>query len=256
MTFKDIERDGFQIHAKVDISLLSDTEGGITRSLGFGVIGFSDYFEANRPDMLVLLGDRYELFAAAIAAAMTRIPIAHIHGGETTQGATDEFIRHAITKMSHLHFVSTEIYRKRVVQLGEDPRRVYNVGAIGIDNIVGQQLLSRSSLSEAVGISLDRPFAVVTFHPVTLESGSARRQFEELLNALDEEKDLGLLITKANADAGSQIINEMIDNYATRNKDRVRAFANLGQLRYLSAIKHCCITVGNSSSGIIEAPNF
>jgi len=195
------------------------------------------------------------MLAVAASASIARIPIAHLHGGETTEGAFDEAFRHAITKMSHLHFCSAEQYRKRVIQLGESPGRVFNVGAIGVENIRNLQLLSRVELESAIGFKIDEKTILVTFHPVTLENRSSKSQFTNLLEAIDHY-DLRVIFTKANADTDGRIINRLIDEYVEKNPDRAVAFASLGQLRYLSALKYSACAVGNSSSGIIEAPSF
>ena len=202
-------------------------------------------------------GDRFETFCAAAAACISLIPIAHIHGGETTQGAVDEAFRHSITKMSHLHFTSTEEYRKRVIQLGESPDRVFNVGALGIENIRKLPLLSRKDLEKEIGFSLGQQCILVTYHPVTLEQATAQIQFQNLLNAIDTIDGLHIIFTKANADTEGRIINQMIDEYVTRKKkNAATSFTSMGQIRYLSAMKHVDAVVGNSSSGIVEAPSF
>lgn len=256
LTYKQIESDGFEIDKKIDILLSSDTISSISKSMGLAMIGFGEYFEQNKPDMVVVLGDRYEIFAATCAAAMSKIPIAHIHGGETTEGATDEFLRHSITKMSYLHFTSTQQYAKRVMQLGEAPERVFNVGAIGIENIKTMNLLSKQDLERSIDFPLNAPYALITFHPVTMEVDSAKQQFTELLKAIDGFDQMKFIITKANADADGRIINKMIDEYTAKNPSRVICFSSMGQLRYLSAMKYCSFVLGNSSSGIIEAPAF
>ncbi len=255
-TYKEIGNDGFNIDEKIEILLSSDTPVGISKSIGLGIIGFADVFERLKPDMIIILGDRYEVFAAASAAMVSRIPIAHLHGGETTEGAIDEAIRHSITKMSYLHFTSTEKYRQRVIQLGEDPERVFNVGAIGIESIKELKLLNKSELEKSISFKLDKKTALVTFHPVTLENNTSKKQFQELLNALDKFKDLKIIFTKANSDTNGRIINSMIDEYVYSNKNRTIAFTSMGQLRYLSAMKYIDLVIGNSSSGIIEAPYF
>ncbi len=256
LTYKEIEDDRFNINEKVEILLSSDTSVGISKSIGLGMIGFSEAFERLRPDMIIALGDRYEIFAAASAATISRIPIAHLHGGETTEGAIDEVIRHSITKMSYLHFTSTEEYKQRVIQLGEEPERVFNVGAIGIESIKQLKLLSKNELEKSIKFNLDKKTALITFHPVTLENNTSEQQFQELLNALDNYKDLKIIFTKANSDTNGRIINIMIDEYVNSNKDRTIAFTSMGQLRYLSAMKYVDLVIGNSSSGIIEAPSF
>lgn len=256
LTYKEIERDGFEIAERNEMLLSSDTSNGITKSIGLGMIGFADIFTRITPDIVVILGDRYEALAAATAAMIHRIPIAHIHGGELTLGAVDDVIRHSITKMSTLHFASTEEYRKRIIQLGESPERVFSVGALGVENVKKQQLLSKEELAKSMGFSLDQPYFVVTFHPVTLEDNTAENQFEDLLAALDCFKEYSVIFTKANADTDGRIINQKIDKYVNQNKDRTIAVTSLGMARYLSALKYCEMVIGNSSSGIIEAPSF
>lgn len=256
LTYKEIEKDGFVISEKVEMLLSSDSDAGITKSTGLGMIGFADAFIRLRPDLVILLGDRFETFAAATAAYLAKIPIAHLHGGEVTEGATDEGLRHAITKMSYFHFTSTEAYRKRVIQLGESPERVFNVGAIGIDNIKQLDLLSQQQLEDNLGFALDKPFVLVTYHPVTLENNSAESQFNELLKALSDFEDLKIIFTKPNADANGRVIISLIDKFVAENIGRAIAFTSLGQLRYLSLMQFTTAVVGNSSSGIIEAPSF
>ena len=254
-TVQQIEDDGFEINHRVEMLLSSDSAVGITKSTGLGMIGFADAFSLLKPDIVLLLGDRFELLAAASAALFTVIPIAHIHGGEVTAGAFDDAIRHSITKMSHLHFTSTEIYRNRVIQLGEDPDRVFNVGAPGIDSIHRLELMEKSDLEAVLGIELGSRSLLVTFHPVTLEPGRAETDFKELLSALDEFEEINLVFTKANADSEGRAINRMIDSYVTTRPSAV-AHTSLGQLKYLSTMKHVSGVVGNSSSGIIEAPSL
>lgn len=255
LTYKEIEDDGFIIDKKIDILEESNTEASISKSMGTALIKFSDYFQALKPNLLIVLGDRYETLAVCCAAMNARIPIAHLYGGETTEGAVDEAIRHAITKMSYLHFTSTSEYRKRVIQLGESPDRVYLVGALGIENILKTKLLSKEELEKSIQFKLNKPYAVVTFHPVTLENNTVKEQFHNLLCALDEHHELKYILTKANADANGEVINSMIDQYASEHNN-VIAYPSLGMLRYLSALKYCKMVIGNSSSGIIEAPSF
>ncbi|MCM1217007.1 MAG: UDP-N-acetylglucosamine 2-epimerase [Lachnospiraceae bacterium] len=256
LTYQEIEQDGFQITERNEMLLSSDTPNGITKSIGLGTIGFADIFTRIAPDMVVILGDRYEALAAATAAMVHRIPIAHIHGGELTEGIIDDPIRHAITKMSILHFTTTEEYRNRVIQLGEQPDRVYCVGALGVENIKTQILMSKQELEESIGFELDMPYIVVTFHPVTLENDTVKKQFETLLAALDSINNYKIIFTKANADTDGRIINQKIDEYVSKEKDRAVAFASLGMIRYLSAIQYCDMVIGNSSSGVIEVPSF
>ncbi|MDR3594100.1 UDP-N-acetylglucosamine 2-epimerase [Clostridium sp.] len=254
LTYNEIINDGFKITEKVEILLSSDTEVGISKSMGLAMISFSEVFQRINPDLLIVLGDRYEIFAAAATAMIARIPIAHLHGGETTEGAIDEAIRHSITKMSYLHFSSNESYRKRVIQLGEDPSRVFNVGALGEEAIKTLDYIKKNDLEKFLGIKFDKKTALVTFHPVTLEDNSSQEQFENILGALDEFSNLKIVFTKANSDTNGRIINNMIDDYLLKNSGRCVAFASLGQLRYLSTMKYCDVVIGNSSSGIMEAP--
>ena len=256
LTYQEIEEDGYPIKAKIEMLLSSDTPAGITKSMGVALIGFADYFSENQPDMVIILGDRYEMLAVASSAMIARIPIAHIHGGELTEGAIDESIRHSITKMSHLHFTATEEYRKRVIQLGEQPRTVFNVGALGIENVKTAKLLNRKELENSLNFHFTSQTILVTYHPVTLEEMTAKTQFEKILNVLSRHKEFSVIFTKANSDTDGRIINKMIDDYIKDNQDRCRAFTSLGQLRYLSTLQFCSVVVGNSSSGIIEVPSF
>jgi GDP/UDP-N,N'-diacetylbacillosamine 2-epimerase (hydrolysing) len=255
MTYQEIERDGIKIDEKLEILLSADTPAAISKSMGLAMISFADYFQRLNPDMLIVLGDRYETLAVAAVAMNQRIPIAHLHGGETTEGAIDESVRHAITKMSYLHFTSTEEYRKRVIQLGEAPDRVFSVGAIGIENILSEELLSKSELEEALKFRLDKSYAMITFHPVTLEDNESKEQVKALLDVCESYKNMKFIFTKANADASGRIINQMIDDFVEKN-DHAIAYTSLGMRRYLSALKYCSIVIGNSSSGLIEAPSF
>ncbi len=255
LTYREIEKDGIVIDEKIEILLSSDTPTAISKTMGLAMISFADYFERLMPDMLIVLGDRYETLAVVIAAMNCRIPIAHLYGGETTEGAIDEAIRHAITKMSYLHFTSTEEYRQRVIQLGENPERVFCVGAMGVENIIEQKLLSKSELGKELGFSLDVDYAMVTFHPVTLENESSREQMQALLDACESYRHMLFVFTKTNADAGGRIINKMIDDFVAKNSNAI-AFSSLGSMKYLSALKYSRLVIGNSSSGIIEAPSF
>ena len=256
MTYKEIEEDGFEINAKVEMLLSSDSPVGISKSIGLGIIGFADEFQRADLDMLILLGDRYEALSAAICAMVMRIPIAHLHGGELTEGAIDEGLRHSITKMSYLHFTSTEEYRRRVIQLGENPERVFCVGAIGVENIKKINLMTKEELERSIHFEIDENTVIVTYHPVTLENNTVEEQFLNLLEVLDRNPKIRMIFTKANADTNGRIVNELIDKYAAQNSERACAFMSLGQKRYLSALKYCRIVIGNSSSGIIEAPSF
>ncbi len=255
LTYYEIEHAGFRIDKKIEILLSADTPSSISKAMGLAMISFADYFEDLNPDMLIVLGDRYESLAVVTAAMNHRIPVVHLYGGETTEGAVDEGIRHAISKLSYLHFTSNDEYRNRVIQLGEEPSRVFNVGALGIENILSEKLLCRDTLSKSLGVPLDKHYAVVTFHPVTLEDNSANSQIIELLEALQERSDINFIVTKANADADGRIINSLIDEF-DRKCDNIFAFTSLGMIRYLSSLKYCQMVIGNSSSGLVEAPSF
>jgi len=255
LTYKEIEKE-FKIDKKIEMLLSSDTSIGISKSMGLAQISFAEAYEELQPDIIVVLGDRYEIFSAVSSAMIARIPIAHLHGGETTEGAFDEAIRHSITKMSHLHFVATEEYRKRVIQLGEEPKKVFNVGGMGIENIKRLKLLSKEEFEKSIYFKLNRKNILVTFHPVTLENATAREQFIEMLKAIDELKNTNIIFTKANSDTDGRIINKMIDEYVAKNSHKSVAFTSLGQLRYLSALQFVDVVLGNSSSGLAEAPSF
>ena len=256
LTYKSIEDRGLPISKKVEVLLSSDSSIGISKSVGLGMISFAEAYAELEPDVIVVLGDRFEIFSAVSAAMIARIPIAHIHGGEATEGLIDEPIRHSISKMSHLHFTATEAYAKRVMQLGEQPDRVFHTGTPALDNISRLNLLSREEFEESIDFTLGKKNILVTFHPVTLESKTATIQFTELLQALDMLPEAHVIFTLPNADTDGRIIMKMIKDYVTENKRRVKAFNSLGQLRYLSAISHVDVVLGNSSSGLIEAPSF
>jgi len=253
-TYRAIEADGFEIAARVDSLLASNTEVGVCKSLGLGVIGFADVYESLRPDVLVVLGDRFEILAAAQTAMLCNIPIAHIHGGEVTEGAVDEGIRHAITKMAHLHFVAAEPYARRVIRMGEDPARVWTVGAPALDNIERLTLLTADALAAEVGLTGSDPLFVITYHPVTRSTDGPDDALLQLMGALDRFPRARLLVTKANADADGSRINSAWEDYVRRHGNRAVLVASLGQLRYLSAVKAAAVVIGNSSSGLIEAP--
>ena len=255
LTYQEIEKE-FRIDKKIEMLLSSDTPVGVSKSIGLAQISFAEAYDELAPDLLVVLGDRYEIFAAASAAMIARIPIAHIHGGETTEGAVDEAIRHSLSKMAHLHFTAAEPYRNRVIQLGEDPERVFNVGGLGIENIKRLTLMERGEFEQSIGFPLAERNLLVTFHPVTLERSTAEEQFAQLLQALDALSGTHVIFTKANSDTDGRIINRMIDEYVALHPDRSVAFASLGQLRYLSALQYVDAVVGNSSSGLLEAPSF
>lgn len=255
-TYKQIEDDGFIINEKVEMLLSSDSSVGTVKSIGLGVIGFADSLNRLTPDLLVILGDRFEALAVAQAAMIMRIPIVHLHGGEVTEGAYDDAIRHAITKLSTYHCVSTKSHFQRVVQLGENPNRVKNVGAIGLDHLARGETLSREELSHSLNFELDCPFFVVTYHPVTLANEPAIGSFCELLDALDAFQNFKVILTYPNADEGGRSIIPILDSYAASQPHRVLAIQSLGQKRYLSAVKNCSMVIGNSSSGIIEVPSY
>jgi GDP/UDP-N,N'-diacetylbacillosamine 2-epimerase (hydrolysing) len=256
-TWQAIAADGFTIDRKVEMLLSSDTPQAMAKSTGIGLMGMADALHDLAPDLLLVLGDRFEILAAATAAALMRIPVAHIHGGEATEGAIDDSLRHAITKLSHLHFTSTETYRQRVIQMGEQPSHVFCFGAPGIDSIASLQLLTKDQLEESIAFKLGGRFLLVTFHPVTLGTAPSSVEMAELLAALsDMPEDVRFLITLPNADAGGRALAAQIREFTNHHADRAIAFTSLGQLRYLSAMKHCLAVVGNSSSGIIEAPSL
>jgi len=255
LTLQEIEADGFRIDRKVEMLLSSDTPVGITKSMGLAMIGFADALAELQPELLLVLGDRFEILAAAASAMIARVPIAHLHGGEATEGVIDEPIRHSITKMAHLHFVAADEYRHRVIQLGENPERVFQVGGLGIDNIKSLKLLGRDELEAALGFKLADRNLLITFHPVTLERNSSCQQMTELLAALAEFDKVGLIFTMPNADTDGRIIFRQIDAFCAGHPNAC-AHTSLGQLRYLSCIQHVDGVIGNSSSGLAEAPSF
>ncbi len=255
LTIRSIEEDGFLVDRKVEMLLSSDTAVGIAKSIGLAVIGFADVLADLKPDLLLVLGDRYEIFAATTAAMIAQVPIAHVHGGETTEGAFDEAIRHSITKMSYLHFVATEEYRNRVIQLGEHPDRVVRVGGLGVDNINRLKLYARHELEAALNFKLMKRNLLITFHPVTLEKGTSATQMNELLSALSGLEDTGLIFTMPNADTDGRALFQQIESFCNRHP-YARAYTSLGQLLYLSCMRHVDGVVGNSSSGLAEAPTF
>ncbi len=256
LTYKEIEADGFFINKKIYMLLSSDSSNSTVKSVGLGTIGFADAYEDLKPDMILVLGDRYEILAAVTAALLYKIPVVHLHGGEITEGAYDDALRHAITKMSHLHFTSTEEYRHRVIQMGENPETVYYVGALGCDNIRQLSLMSKEELEKSLNFSVDRNTVLVTFHPVTMENNTAELQFKQLLSAIDECKDLRVIFTMPNSDTDGRIIVDLIKKYVTENPERTIWYYSLGMKRYLSALQYVGAVVGNSSSGIIEVPSF
>lgn len=255
-TYKQIEKDGFYIDEKIEILLSSDSAVGTAKSIGVGILGFSDALSRLSPDAVVILGDRFEALAAAQTAMILRIPIIHLHGGEITEGAYDDAIRHAITKLSYLHGTSTEAYRQRVIQLGEAPERVKNVGAIGLDHLKRAQFMDVAGLSKSLNFELNKPYFLVTYHPVTLGDEPPETSFQALLDALDAYPDYQVILTYPNADDGGRRIVPMLEAYAAASPERVLAIPSLGQVRYLSAVKHTSAVIGNSSSGIIEVPAF
>ncbi|MDL5246473.1 UDP-N-acetylglucosamine 2-epimerase [Leptospira weilii] len=254
-TYKEIEADGFSIDKKVEMLLSSDTATGISKSIGLGILSFSEIWQDLKPDLIVVLGDRFEIFAAVSTALIAKIPVAHIHGGETTEGAFDESIRHSITKMSHLHFTAAEEYKKRVIQLGENPESVFNVGGLGVDSIRHLNLMNRSELESSLEFRFGSKNLLVTFHPETLDSKSPREQFEELLKALHHLDDTSILFTLPNADTGSREIINSIHRFVNTHKNSA-AYASLGQKRYFSCMQFMDGVVGNSSSGLLEVPTF
>lgn len=255
LTWREIERDGFAIDHKVEMLTSSDTSVGIAKSMGLGMIGFADALQALKPDLVLVLGDRFEIFAAVSSALVARIPVAHLHGGEATEGLIDEAIRHSITKMSHLHFVAAEEYRRRVIQLGEQPDNVHLVGGLGIDNIKRLSLLSRPELEASLDFSLGAKSLLVTFHPVTLEAATAEDQMAELLAALAELNNTQLIFTLPNADTDGRALIAMLQEFVATHAN-ARCYTSLGQLRYLSTVALVDGVVGNSSSGLVEVPSF
>ena len=255
-TIKEIEKDNLNIDKKISIMSKANTDPVETgKIMARTVSKFSEYFAESEPDVVLLLGDRFETFEVAAAATVCRIPIIHIAGGETTEGAVDEVFRHSITKMSYLHLASTEEYRKRIIQLGEDPKRVYNTGALGVENVINVKCLSKKDLSKELNFELDKPYGVVTFHPVTLENNSTIAQLNELLKVIHNHQEMKFIITKANADQSGELINNELDKFANEN-DNCLVVSSLGTLKYFSAIKYSEVVIGNSSSGIVEAPSF
>lgn len=253
-TYKNIEADGFEIKDKIEILMSSDSEIGISKAIGLGCISFSESLNRLKPDMMLVLGDRFEIFAAATAAMVLKNPIIHLHGGESTQGVIDESIRHSITKMATYHFPATDVYKKRVIQMGESPDRVFNYGMAGLDNIYKLDLLSLDVLEENLKFNFDGKVAIITYHPVTLENNTAEEQIDNLLKAI-AENNIKAIFTKSNADTQGRIINRKINEFVENNKKHIFV-DNLGQLKYLSVLKHADLMIGNSSSGLTEAPSF
>lgn len=255
-TFEQIERDGFSIDEKVEMLLSSNSAVGTAKSVGLGIIGYAEALDRLKPDVLVILGDRSEALAIAQTAAILKIPLLHIHGGEITEGAYDDAFRHAITKLSHIHCTATETYKQRVIQMGEMPNSVYNVGAIGLDHIRRSTLMTPEQLSSDLNFDLNHPYFLVTYHPVTLADEPAIETFNALLTSLEQFPQHNVIITYPNADNGSREIISLIQDYARQSKGKVLAIASLGQVRYLSCVKYATAVIGNSSSGIIEVPSF
>ena len=255
LTYKEVEKE-FKITKKIKLALKDDSCIGISNDMAKLQQKFTKTLKDLTPDILVILGDRWEMLSVSISAMLCNIPIAHIHGGETTQGAIDEAIRHSITKMAHLHFTATNKYKKRVIQLGENPKRVFNVGGMGVENIKRLKLLRKSELEKSINFKFNKKNLIVTFHPVTLETKTAKEQFKNLLEVIDDLKETHIIFTKANSDTDGKIINKMIDEYVAKNSHKSVAFTSLGQLRYLSALQYVDAVIGNSSSGLLEAPSF
>lgn len=256
MTINEIEADGFQADEAIEMIMSHDTPTGICKSMGLAMMGYGEALIRRSPDILVILGDRYEAFCAAATAQICRVPVAHLYGGEATEGLIDEAFRHSITKMSHLHFASCEAYRQRIIQLGEAPNRVFNIGALGVENIRRMTLMSRGELAESIGFNLEVPYFLVTFHPVTLEKDTSEGQFQALLAALDDFPEYNVVFTKANADTDGRVINCLIDEYTEKRPKRCLAVTSLGVNRYLPAMQYATAVIGNSSSGIVEAPSY
>lgn len=255
LTYREIEQDGFRIDRKVEMLTSSDTPVGIAKAMGLGMIGFADALNDLSPDLIVVLGDRFEILSVVAAALVARIPVAHLHGGEVTEGAMDEALRHSITKMSHLHFVAAEPYRRRVIQLGEQPDHVFLVGGLGIDGIKQLPLLDRRALEASLGFQFNHKNLLVTFHPATLEASTSAHQMAELLTALAGLEDTHLIFTLPNADTDGRVLTKMVEEFVARHP-QARAYASLGQLRYLSCIAQVDGVIGNSSSGLSEVPSF
>jgi GDP/UDP-N,N'-diacetylbacillosamine 2-epimerase (hydrolysing) len=254
-TIKEIQSDGFNIDQEIEILEESDGTIDLAKSISTSIEAFANEFRNNRPDLIIVLGDRFEIFSATIASLIQKIPVAHIHGGEATEGLLDEAFRHSITKMSHLHFVSAEAHRKKVIQLGEDPNHVFLVGGLGVDAITELKLLNKKELEKEINFKFGMKNLLITFHPVTLEIATAKSQMQELLFALEHFENTNLIFTMPNADIGNQEIFELITEFTLTHSNSV-AFKSLGQLKYLSCLAQVDGVVGNSSSGLLEAPSF
>ena len=257
-TFHEIESDGFCIDKKIPIleNEAKDDANTTLKSMSKALSGFADAFEDLKPDIVVVLGDRYEIFAAATAALIERIPIAHIHGGEITEGAYDDAMRHCITKMSSLHFASTEVYRQRIIQLGEQPERVFYTGSLGVENIKKLKLMDKAEIEAEIGFTIDENTILVAYHPVTLGYRTPKEDIDDFIAALEERKDLRIIFTMPNSDTGGQSIMKAINEFVERNHDRTKAYKSLGAVRFLSVMKYVVAVVGNSSSGLLEVPSF
>ena len=257
-TYQEIEKQGFTIDCKVPI--INEDEGddaiATVKSMARALSGFSDAYNELKPDMVVVLGDRYEILSAAIAALIMRIPIAHIAGGAITEGAYDDAIRHSITKMSQLHFTSSEQYRKRVIQLGEEPNRVFYTGSLGVENIKKLPLLTKDEIETEIDFKIDDKTILVTYHPVTLGNRTAKDDIDDFVAALNERKDLRVIFTMPNSDTGGQFIVDAINDFVSNNRERAKLYKSLGVVRYLSVMKQVAAVVGNSSSGLMEVPSF
>lgn len=256
MTWKAIEQDGFTIDAKVDMLLGNDSATAVVKSLGLMCIGISEAFERLQPDFVVILGDRYEMLGVAIAANLFKIPVMHLCGGEITEGALDDNFRHALTKLSHIHFTATDEYRNRVIQLGEQPKYVHNSGAIGLDSVHNLPLMTKAQLAESLNVDLSGSFFLMTYHPVTVTTQNIIEEIDNIMRALLSIDDISIITTLSNADVGGRAINECVRSWSEKYPNRIYTFTSLGQLRYLSAMKYCEAVVGNSSSGIVEAPSM
>lgn len=256
LTYKEIEYDGFVITKKLEMLLSADTPSSITKSTGLGMVGFGDIFQELQPDIIVILGDRFEMLAAAFAGLIAGVPIAHIHGGEVTTGAFDEALRHSISKMAWWHFTATADYRQRVIQLGERPERVFLCGGLGVDGIKKNTLLPKKDLEKRIGFSFGKKNLLVTYHPATAEYGDTSLQINELLSALKKHEDTKFIFTFPNADSDSRVIKDMVRKFVNDHKDRSVLFSSMGVVNYWSAMQYVDAVVGNSSSGLLEAPSF
>ncbi len=254
-TIEEIKKDGFLIAREIDILKFSNDDLGIVKTIAYTTEVFAGLILEVKPDLVLVLGDRYEIFAVSSAAASLSVPLAHISGGDVTIGAKDDFYRHCITKMANLHFPSNNESYNRLLQMGENPEFVFNVGGLGHENIINIPLMDINSLSKSLEFDLSCDFALITYHPETQKHSSVKEDMQNLFSALDGT-NLNLIFTKANADAGGEIINNMIDEYCLKNSNKAKAFFSLGLLRYLSAMKYTKVVIGNSSSGVVETPSF